>query len=123
MRLVVVTLAALVLAAAHAGAAQIPSSGLRGKVTRGPTTPVCLESVPCTAPAVGVVLQFWRSDALVARVRTGPAGGYALRLRAGVYSVKSSQVPRIGAGLTPRKVRVPRERIARVDFFIDTGIR
>jgi hypothetical protein len=123
MRVVVVMLAALVVASAHAGAAQVPSSGLRGKVMRGPTRPVCLESEPCESPAAGVVLQFWRSGDLVARARTGPLGGYAIRLRAGVYSVKSAQVPRIGAGLTPRQVRVPRGRVARVDFLIDTGIQ
>lgn len=118
-----VTLAALVFVAAHAGAEQVPSSGLRGKVMRGPTTPVCIEAEQCNAPAAGVVLQFWRSGDLVARARTGRAGGYAVRLRAGVYSVKSAQVPKIGAGLTPRQARVPRNRIARLDFSIDTGIR
>lgn len=123
MRVVAVMVSALVLASAHAGAAQTPSSGLRGKVLRGPTHPVCLESEPCNTPAAGVVLQFWRSGKLAARTRTGPAGGYAIRLRAGAYSVKSAQVSRIGTGLTPRQVRVPRDRVARVDFFIDTGIR
>jgi hypothetical protein len=30
---------------------------------------------------------------------------------------------RVGTGLTPRVVRVPRGRIARVDFSLDTGIQ
>jgi hypothetical protein len=123
MRVVALTLAALALASATADAAQAPTSGLRGTVTRGPTRPVCLESDECTAPAAGVVLQFWRSGDLVARARTGPAGGYAIRLKAGTYAVRSAQVPRIGAGLTPRLVRVYRNRVARVNFFIDTGIQ
>jgi hypothetical protein len=123
MRVVALTLTALLLASTNAGAGQAPSSGLRGKVMRGPTRPVCLESEECTAPAAGVVLQFWRAGDLVARARTGPAGGYAVRLKAGLYSVKSAQVPRIGGGLTPRQVRVPRDRIARIDFVIDTGIQ
>ena len=123
MRVVALTLAALLVASANAGAAQAPGSGLRGKVMRGPTRPVCLESEECTAPAVGVVLQFWRSGNLVGRARTGSAGAYAIRLKAGVYSVKSAQTPRIGGGLTPRQVRVPRDRVARVDFLIDTGIQ
>jgi hypothetical protein len=123
MRVVAVMLAALAFAPAQAGAAQAPSSGLRGTVTRGPIAPVCFASDDCTAPAAGVVLQFWRSGQLVARARTGPAGGYVIRLRAGLYSVKSAQAPAIGAGLRPRQVRVPRDRVARVNFFIDTGIQ
>jgi hypothetical protein len=123
MRIVAVTVVALFLASGSAGAARAPSSGLRGKVMLGPTRPVCLESDECTAPAAGIVLQFWRLGGIVARARTGPAGGYAIRLKAGVYTVKSTRTPRIGGGLTPRQVRVPRDRIARVDFLIDTGIQ
>jgi hypothetical protein len=30
---------------------------------------------------------------------------------------------RVGYGVTPRTVRVPKERVARIDFEIDTGIQ
>jgi hypothetical protein len=123
MRVAAVILAALAFASATAEANRPPSSGLRGTVLRSPTRPVCLDSAPCSAPAAGITLQFWRAGALVARVRTGPAGGYAVRLASGSYLVKTPQAPRIGAGLTPRAVRVPKGRVARVDFVIDTGIQ
>lgn len=124
MRVIASTLAALALAITSAGAAA-PSglpSGLRGVVMRGPITPVCIEDEPCEAPAAGVVLRFSRAGAVVARVTTGPAGGYRVRLRPGTYTVTTPQRG-IGGGLTPRVVRVPRARIARVDFHLDTGIQ
>jgi hypothetical protein len=124
MRVVAVTLAALAVGSTVAGAATTPrlTSGLRGVVMRGPTKPVCKDTEPCEAPAVGVVLQFSQGDRIVARVRTGSAGGYRVRLRRGSYAV-TTQSRRPGRGLTPRTVRVPKGRIARVDFHLDTGIQ
>jgi len=90
---------------------------------RGPTSPVCFEAEPCEEPAAGVVLQFRRSGTLVTRARTGPAGGYSVRLRPGLYAVRTGQVAHVGTGLTPDAVRVPRGRLARVDFHVDTGIQ
>jgi hypothetical protein len=123
MRVVVFTLAALALAGTTAEGAQPPRSGLHGIVMRGPTRPVCLESQSCTAPAAGIVLQFWRAGDVAARAKTGPVGGYVVKLRAGTYVVKTGQVARIGSGLTPRLVRVPSGRVARVNFLLDTGIQ
>jgi hypothetical protein len=124
MRVVAATLVALTLAgvgvstAASAG----PASGLRGVVMRGPTTPVCSETEPCDEPAAGVVLRFVRLGHIVARVRTSAAGTYSVRLRPGRYTVTTPQRG-VGTGLTPRAVRVPAGRIARVDFHLDTGIQ
>jgi hypothetical protein len=125
VRVVAAMLAALAVASASAGAAgtAAPSSGLRGVVMRGPTSPVCLESEPCEEPAAGVVLRFSRAGTTVARVKTGPRGGYAVRLPRGTYTVATSPQRRVGGGLTPRIVRVPRGRVARVDFHLDTGIQ
>jgi hypothetical protein len=125
MRVVAVTVAALAVGTTVGGAATPPriTSGLRGVVMRGPTSPVCFETEPCEEPAAGVVLQFRRSGTLVARARAGPAGGYSVRLRPGLYAVRTGQVAHIGTGLTPDVVRVPRGRLARVVFHIDTGIQ
>ena len=124
MRVVAVTLAALALAPAVAGAAAplTPVSGLRGVVMLGPTKPVCMESEPCEEPAAGIVLQFSRGGRVVARVKTGAAGGYTVRLLPGAYGVTTPQ-HRVGSGVTPRSVRVPVGRVARVDFHVDTGIQ
>lgn len=124
MRVVAVTLAALAVGSTVAGAATTPrlKSGLRGVVMRGPTEPVCEDTEPCEEPAVGVVLQFRQGGRIVARVRTGSAGRYSVRLRRGRYAV-TTLIRRPGSGLTPRTVRVPKGRIARVDFHLDTGIQ
>jgi hypothetical protein len=124
MRVVALAVAALALGSTLAGAATTPrlSSGLKGVVMRGPTKPVCRDTEPCEEPAVGVVLHFRQSGRIVARVKTGAAGRYTLRLRRGSYAVTTpTRGP--GRGLTPRTVRVPGGRLARVDFHLDTGIQ
>ena len=98
-------------------------SGLRGIVRRGPVTPVCRVAVPCDEPAAGVVLVFSQSGRVVARATTGRAGGYRLVLRPGRYAVRTTRRTGIGSGVMPGSVLVPRGRVARVDFEIDTGIR
>jgi hypothetical protein len=98
-------------------------AGLHGTVMRGPITPVCVAEKPCTAPARGVVLIFSRSGHDVARARTGTKGEYVISLAPGRYAVRLPTAPRIGTGLRPQVVLVPRGRSAAVNFSIDTGIR
>jgi len=97
-------------------------SGLRGLVMQGPTAPVCRTDDPCEEPAPGILIQFRRGSTVVAEVKTTRAGRYSVRLRPGSYAVKTPR-RRVGTGLTPRVVQVPRGRIARVDFHLDTGIQ
>jgi len=125
VRVVAVSLIALVLGSGFAAAATPTAavSGLRGVVMRGPIRPVCRVNDPCEAPVSGLVLRFSRAGVVVARVTTGNAGGYRVRLRAGRYVVTTSSSPRVGTGLTPSVVRVPKGRVAHVDFHIDTGIQ
>jgi hypothetical protein len=121
VRLLALVLTALALAA-PATPATAPS-GLRGIVMRGPIMPVCREGVRCDEPAANVVLVFTRSGRVVARTTTGRNGGYRLTLRPGRYGVRTTMCCTLGSGLSPRIVVVPRYRVARVDFEIDTGIR
>ena len=58
----------------------------------------------------------------MARVTTTPKGTYRVSLRPGVYSVTTVPPRRVGTGLTPRTVRVPKARVARRDFHLDTGL-
>jgi hypothetical protein len=109
------------LAFAGAAAATHPS-GLRGVVMTGPTRPVCLDDDPCERPAAGLLLQFERAGKVVAQVKTTATGRYSVELRAGSYAVKAPR-RRIGVGLTPKVVRVPRGVVAKVDFHLDTGIQ
>ena len=97
------------------------SSGLRGKVTRGPITPVCRVGVPCYEPARGVKLIFSRSGKVVAWTTTNSKGWYRISLKPGAYSVSTN---RPGFERKPKPSRVTvRDSMRRVDFSIDTGIR
>jgi len=111
---------ALIAGAAQAAPGQ---SGLRGVVTRGPITPVCVAEAPCTAPAKNVTLLFSRGGHVAGRVTTDGQGRYRLGLPAGLYSVRRSTTGRIDNKLDPNRVRVVAGRFIRTDFSIDTGIR
>src|SRR3990172_12228236 len=93
------TLAALGATSAHA----VPASGLRGLVTRSPIMPVCMEGVPCSAPAENTPLVFSRGGKFV-RTRTDSAGRYRVVLTPGWWKVTTAGGPRIGSGITPRAV-------------------
>jgi carboxypeptidase family protein len=98
------------------GATATTRSGLRGLVLR--SAPVC-RTDSCEEPAAGVLLRFTRAGRVVTTVKSTSSGRYSVRLRAGTYRVKAPRA--VGAGLAPRVVRVPKGRIARVDFHLDTG--
>ena len=117
MRLVLVLLG-LALLVGGAGAATT-DSGLYGVVKRGPTRPVCGVGPPCTAPAAGAVLVFWRRGHALSRTRVHRNGSYRIALQSGSYGV--STIPR--AVIMPSRVLVPSDRFRHVDFAIDTGIR
>jgi hypothetical protein len=97
-------------------------SGLYGVVKRGPTAPVCRVGEPCDAPAPNVTLLFLRSGRVVARTRTDELGRYRITLRPATYAVRTTQ-KLFGRIPKPPRVTVPSGRYARVNFFIDTGIR
>jgi hypothetical protein len=92
-------------------------------VMRGPTKPVCREGDPCEEPARGILLRFTRAGSVVARVRTSENGTYRVRLRPGTYGVSTLPARRVGTGLTPKIARVPRGRVGRRDFHLDTGLQ
>lgn len=98
------------------------SAGLRGKVMRGPTQPVCYVDDPCEEPARGVRLVFYRSGKVVGRATTNQKGWYRVTLRPGRYTV-GTQNPRVSRNLSPKTATVPTRTVRRVDFDIDTGIR
>jgi hypothetical protein len=106
-------------------AAAATGSGLYGKVTRGPITPVCIANQPCYAPAAGVTLTFTRNANIVARIKTGPAGLYRIALAPGTYTVRelrpsTTLKPPV---MKPLVVRVLAQLWTRQNFTIDTAIR
>ncbi len=117
----IAVVAALALGCGSAGGGTA-TSGLKGRVMRGPITPVCRSNEPCDEPARGVKLLFYRSGKLAARTTTNQKGWYRIALRSGAYTVRTNR--RVPENLpSPRRVTVPSDRFKRVDFYIDTGIR
>jgi hypothetical protein len=97
-------------------------SGLFGTVLRGPITPLCQESQPCSEPAAGVRLTFLRDGTAVRSVVTTSTGRYRVHLPAGSYLVRMAKESPIER-LRPTSVIVRRGVMSRRSFFIDTGIR
>ena len=110
-----------VLAMAVEASASMPS-GIKGIVIKSPISPVCREGVPCSAPAAGVTLAFFRGGTRVATATTSGLGTYRVVLRPGTYVVRSPRKLIFGS-LTPRTVRVVAGRFSVANFEIDTGIR
>jgi hypothetical protein len=96
-------------------------TGLYGKVTKGPLTPVCMVGTPCNGPASDTTLVFSRDGAVIARTRTRDDGTYRIALRPGRYAVRT--VPRMMSPPEPGAASVPRTGFRHVNFFVDTGIR
>jgi hypothetical protein len=121
MRVVLATIVAVALTAIPTSIASRSSSGLEGKVLRGPISPVCLVTRPCQA-ATSVLLAFSRQGTVVAEVRSAPTGEYRISLAPGVYSVAPAHRVPLWR-LYPQTVRVTAGIYRRVNFLIDTGIR
>jgi hypothetical protein len=120
VRLSAIGLAVLMTAFTSSGAAGASHvAGLRGIVMQESTEPIC-RSDPCEEPARGILLAFTRDGKVAAQVKTTSSGTYSVRLKPGPYTVRVPR-QRVGTGLSPRVVRVPRGRIVRVDFHLDSG--
>lgn len=117
MRAAALAVAALVLAPA----AQAGPGIVKGRVTRGPTSPVCHVGSPCTAPARNVMLVFSRAGASVG-TRTDRAGSYRISLRPGRWRVALDRTG-VGTAIEPREILAVAGRTRVVDLAIDTGIR
>jgi hypothetical protein len=94
-------------------------SGLYGVVTRGPTTPVCRVDVPCTKPYGHSTLVFTRLG-VTRRVTSDAGGKYRISLVPGRWSLR---VQDAHFGWRPTTVTVPSARFAKLNVFVDTGIR
>lgn len=123
MRVFALAVLVLVLPATAGGRLAPASGALRGLVTRGPITPVCVAEAPCSEPAPNVTLVFLRNGRIAGRAVTDRGGVYRLRLPAGVYAVRRATATGLDHKLEPNSARVFANRRVRVDFAIDTGIR
>jgi hypothetical protein len=115
---VVAVLGAAITVVAGAGSS---NSGLFGKVSRGPTLPVCVQTRPCQE-AASVTLAFSRRGTRVADARSSRTGDYRVALAPGVYTVTPA-FPHPLWHVSPRSVRVAPGGYRKLNFLIDTGIR
>lgn len=101
----------------------LPGSGVRGRVTAGPTCPVERAGQPCPPdPVNAVVTASDGSGAIVGTTHTLPDGRYALGLKPGRYTITADPghaFPRC----PPSQVTVPAAVPVEVDIICDTGIR
>jgi Carboxypeptidase regulatory-like domain len=95
------------------------TSGVHGVVMRGPIMPVCMEGVPCSAPAAHARVSFFRGGRGY-RTTTDAGGRYRIALVPGRYTV---HVTGDHFGVRPTSVVVPRGRFARQNLYVETGIR
>ena len=118
------TLALAVSAVAPAGTQQ--ATGLKGKVLRGPVSPVCRIDTPCYVPYRGrLFFTPLRVTASVKSIRTSTKGMYTASLVPGRYRVTTTRTgPKFaGRNVEPEVVTVPKSGTRRIDFIVDTGIR
>jgi hypothetical protein len=94
-------------------------SGLYGIITHGPTKPVCRVDQPCTAPYARATLVFSRLG-VTRRVTTDAQGKYRIGLAPGRWSLR---VKDAHFGAKPTAAWVPTARYAKLNVFVDTGIR
>ena len=119
MRVLLTTLAVVVLAFAAGPAGATSRSGLRGSVLLDPAYPVCKVGTPCTRPAAHALLRFWRRGRVVAQTRSDGRGRYRITLRPRTYTLTSGS----GGVLKPARVTVAPHTYRRLTLRIDTGIR
>ena len=115
--------AAALSALAASGAARSLDSGVRGKVTYGPTCPVQRVGQSCTRPYRATIdIRREPGDKLVATVRSSAGGHFSVRLAPGRYLLS----PRAGHPFphsSPQTVSVRSHRFTSVTISYDSGIR
>ncbi len=115
----------VLLGACAAGAGSSGDAGIRGLVTLGPTCPVQSVVSPCPdRPLADTRIQVLHDGDVVADLRSGDDGTFAVSLDAGDYQVRAIVEPG-GPGMfaKPVDVRVTQHAFANVTVMIDTGIR
>ncbi len=109
----------------HRSEPEVSGSGVRGRVTLGPTCPVERVGSPCPDhPIEAVVIALRRIGEAVGNVRTDARGAFFLPLAPGTYLIYAREL----SGDNPRiskfqNVTVTNGSAATVALVIDSGIR
>jgi hypothetical protein len=97
-------------------------SGVRGRVTAGPTCPVERPDQPCPPRPVEARVDAFADNRQVAGTQADADGRYALTLPPGRYTLTATtgaELPRCN----PTEVTVVANQVATADISCDTGIR
>jgi hypothetical protein len=100
-----------------------PSSGIQGRVLRGPVTPVCIVDQPCYAPFAATFLVQQRG-VTVTVFRSDSGGRFLVHLAPGAYTVvPGPDAPILSPASQARSVEVQADSLTSVELTFDTGIR
>jgi hypothetical protein len=108
---------------ACASSAEVPTGGVRGIVTAGPTCPVERQGTPCPpAPWTGTV-RATATDGSTFDTTTDGQGAYTLQLPDGTYTVSALTKGSGPPTASPVTVSVAGGAVQTLDLQVDTGIR
>jgi hypothetical protein len=95
---------------------------LAGTVTEGPTTPVCVSTVPCERPVANHTIEAINSTgSVVATNETSSSGQYSFHLEPGRYTLVL--VPKIGLPGTPNDQVDVKAGANTFNLSVDTGLK
>ena len=124
-------LGALCLVTAACGAYTFPGGGsspspntgeVSGRVLAVPCAPVEQAGQPCAGrPVAGAEIDYIQGSEVAGRTVTDSNGYYSIRLEAGTYTVKFSNMMRVISGPTSIAVAAGSDLVA--NYTIDSGIR
>jgi hypothetical protein len=112
-----------VIAVACTASTPARSGTLEGTVLSAPSCPVERVGSPCPPrPVAGATVEAYRGSHGVAQTATGRSGGFLLRLPAGSYLVRATNVGGYRS-TAATQVTVSADRPVSVTLTVDSGIR
>ena len=100
------------------------TTGLEGKVLRGPIQPVCQIGQPCDDAPFSANFLVQQNSIIIATFRSAEDGSFQVRLKPGNYTVvPGSDAPLMQPSLQSKPVEVSPVGLSKVELHFDTGIR
>lgn len=102
----------------------LPTTGLEGKVLRGPIQPVCQIGQPCDDAPFSADFLVQQNNSIVATFKSAEDGSFQVRLKPGNYTVvPGNDAPLMQPSLQAKPVEVGPVGLTKVELHFDTGIR
>ena len=101
-----------------------PTTGLEGKVLRGPIQPVCQIGQTCDDAPFSANFLVQQNNFTIATFRSDDNGKFVIGLKPGSYTVvPSNDAPLMQPSLQVKPVEVGPTGLTQVELHFDTGIR